>query len=67
MADIQAVEASIKQVEDALVAATNDTDKAYLRQEKHDLRQKEHDLRQKEHDLRQKELALLNATLGECV
>ena len=60
LADIQAVEASIKQVEDDSVAATNDADKAYLRQ-------KELALRQEKHDLRQKELALLNGASGECV
>jgi hypothetical protein len=60
LADIEAVEASIKQVEGYLVAATTDAGKAYLRQ-------KELALRQEKHDLRQKELALLNATSGECV
>ena len=67
MADIQAVEASIEQAEREIVAATNDEDKVYWRQEKLALRQKELALRQKELALRQKELALLNGTSGECV
>ena len=34
LADIQAVEASIEQAEREIVAATNDEDKVYWRQEK---------------------------------
>ena len=55
LADIESVEASIKQVEGELVATTDDANIAYWRQEKLALRQKEH-------VLRQKELALLTAS-----